>query len=174
MAALIPQKIIGAQETHCSIKRPLSKKFDGGLSFGNLFCLYCGWSEDFHDECEFSSFLDSSLSLIFLPLFLHALTPLWCEYFFWFTRFSLVYFLLFVQLLSPLRLLRRKVCQFLDLLVCWVVVVLFSHFSQHIALPEYSFWCCLCGLSCITLSLCLFEYFWKAKKGKEREREIAT
>ena len=32
------------------------------------------------------------------------------------------------QRLSSLNLLRRKVCQFLDLLACWVVVVLFSHF----------------------------------------------
>ena len=41
-------------------------------------------------------------------------------------------FLLFIQLLSPLRLLRRKVCQFLDLLACWVVAVLFSHVLQNI------------------------------------------
>ena len=31
---------------------------------------------------------------------------------------SLLILVRFLQLLSPLRLLRRKVCQFLDLLVC--------------------------------------------------------
>ena len=80
MAALIPQKIIGAQETHCNIKRPLSKKFDGGFSFGDIYCKVCGWLEDFHDECELSFFVDSSLSLV--SVFSSAFSPVACEYFF--------------------------------------------------------------------------------------------
>ena len=95
-------------------------------------------------------FLDSFLMRIFVVLF----------------SIFFLRFLCFLQLLSPLRLQFRKVGQFLDLLVCWAV--LFSHSSQNIALPEYSFWCCLCSLSFMTRSLCLFEYFWK---GNERERE---
>ena len=59
MAGMIPQKILGAQETHCSLKRPLLNKFDGALSFGNVFCQFCGWHEAFHDEggCPFFPFL---------------------------------------------------------------------------------------------------------------------
>jgi hypothetical protein len=63
MASLIPQKIVGAQETHCAIKRPVSNKFDGSLSFGNVFCQFCGWHEDFHDE---GGFLFSIFNLFLL------------------------------------------------------------------------------------------------------------
>jgi hypothetical protein len=75
MAALIPQTILGAKETHCSIKRPLSKKLDGGLSFGNVYCAYCGWSEDFHDECECFFVFEF---FVFAPLFVNSFLCFLC------------------------------------------------------------------------------------------------
>ena len=82
------------------------------LPFLNNLFFFCFWLEP------------SSFFLIFL-------THFWLEYLLCCFRFSCLRFLCFLQLLRPLRPQFRKVGQFLDLLVCWVLVVLFSHFSQH-------------------------------------------
>ena len=82
MASLIPQKIVGAQETHCSIKNPLSKKFDGGLYFGNMFAKFVDGLMIFTMKVAFLPLIQSS----FCPIFL---THFRCGYFFWFCRFLL-------------------------------------------------------------------------------------